>query len=81
MDALDAKVISNFMSAQTLTILILIDELEKLHPGLKASYAARLAEVTANEEVNPRPNAQAITVLRAMMKGVKRKGPGPRTLH
>jgi hypothetical protein len=80
-DALDAKVIGNLMSAMSIAILILIDELEKEHPGLKSSYAKVLAEVLANEEAKTRRNAQAITVLRGMLKGVQRKSTGPRTVH
>lgn len=81
MDTLDAKVIGNLMSAMSVAILILIDELEKEHPGLKERYAKILAEVVGNEEAKPRQNAQAITVLRGMLKGVQRKSTGPRTLH
>jgi hypothetical protein len=80
-DTLDAKVIGNLMSAMSVAILILIDELEKEHPGLKERYAKILAEVVGNEEAKPRQNAQAITVLRGMLKGVQRKSTGPRTLH
>jgi len=81
MDAIDAKVIQNFMIGQTISILLLIDELEKLHPGLKTSYGAVLAALITDEEASPRPDAQALTVLRAMLSGVKRKAKVPRTLH
>ena len=57
------------------------DELEKLHPGLKTSYGAVLAALITDEEASPRPDAQALTVLRAMLSGVKRKAKVPRTLH
>jgi hypothetical protein len=81
MEALDANVITNFMIAQTVTILLLIDELEKLHPGLKSRYGAVLDVLIADEEARTRRDEQALTVLRAMRRGVKRKAKSPRTLH
>jgi hypothetical protein len=80
MDALDSKVIE-LTTALSVTMLILIDELERRHPGLKASYTATLARVVVNEETRPRHREQAIKLLRAMLKGLERKGTGPRTLH
>jgi hypothetical protein len=80
MDTLDAKLVE-LTSALSIAILMLIDELEKQQPGLKASYTATLAEVVANEETRSRRREQAITLLQAMLKGLGRKGPGPRTLH
>jgi hypothetical protein len=76
MDALDSKVIE-LTSALSATMLILIDELEKQHPGLKAGYTATLAKVVANEEMRPRRREQAIKLLRAMLKGLERKSMGP----
>ena len=81
MDALDMKVITNFMIAQSVTILLLIDELARLHPGLKTRYGAALDVLIGDEEARTRRDEQALTVLRAMRKGVKRKAKGPRTLH
>jgi hypothetical protein len=40
-------------TALSVTLLILIDELDRRHPGLKASYTATLARVVANEETRP----------------------------
>ena len=79
MDKLDAKVIENFMVAQSLVVLVLIDELEKQHPGLKADFAAVLAKLVADEKARPRQDSQAITVLSGMLKGLQRKR--PRTIH
>jgi hypothetical protein len=50
MDALDMKVITNFMIAQSVTILLLIDELERHHPGLKTRYGAVLDALIGDEE-------------------------------
>jgi hypothetical protein len=80
MDTLDAKVVE-LTSALSVAILMLIDELEKQQPGLKARYTATLAEVVGNEETRSRRREQAITLLQAMLKGLGRKGTGPRTLH
>jgi hypothetical protein len=81
MDARDQKVVVNLATALSVSILILIDELEKREPGLKSSYAAILADVVANEEVRPDRRQEIVALLRGMLKGLKSKRKGPRTLH
>ena len=76
---LDQKAVINLATALSVSILLLIDELERREPGLKASYAAVLADVVANEEARSDRRDQTIALLRSMLKGLKRKG--PRTLH